>query len=448
MSSNLTLIIDGRNNEVAAWKSVATLQQNWQSGDRLILLITSSSHTSQLATSLESLELIRFDSSNTTQLKQIFQSITTRFVGYVSTGQIPGSLLPTCLAASCLLAWIPSLPFPIETACEHSIPISTWIIETSLLRKIEHRLQYEHDYTLLNLGQCLETEAINFGWSTVAYPSDVRLVSIEISASTTHPVLAIIPHYGCEQWLSQCLRSLLDQTRQPDGIVVVDDGSPVAPIDIVQQFPTVTLLCASSRVGPYRLIQQVIEDTHYWAYLFQDADDWSSCDRLQKLLAAMINTGCELVGTQELRVLESDLLPVCYPLDVNKALAEKPGHGLLHPTSLVTRDLVMRLGGFATGLQFGGDTEFLLRAVLVARVANIPDYAYFRRKRSGSLTTDPHTGLDSPARKTLIQHCKARARANHTALKTGQPLWLAPLIKGEPIQLRHVLGPQLSSLWR
>jgi hypothetical protein len=137
---------------------------------------------------------------------------------------------------------------------------------------------------------------------------------------------------------------------------------------------------------------------------------------------------------------------VCYPLDVNQALAEKPGHPLLHPSSLVTRDLVMRLGGFATGLKFGGDTEFLLRASLVARIVNVPDYCYFRRKHSGSLTTSPDTGLDSPARVELLMKLKNRAYANYAAMREGRPPELSPLVKAEPLRLFHVTGPKLQSI--
>jgi glycosyltransferase involved in cell wall biosynthesis len=236
------------------------------------------------------------------------------------------------------------------------------------------------------------------------------------------------------------------QTRLPEGIVVIDDGSGKPPVTIVEEFPSVTLLNSPHQVGPYRLIQQVIDDTNYDAYLFQDADDWSTSDRLSNLLHAAEVSGAELVGTQELRVFEeeSKLNPVVYPLDVNAALAEKPGHPLLHPSSLVARNLVQRLGGFATGLRFGGDTEFLLRAALVARIVNIPDYCYFRRKRVGSLTTAPDTGLDSPVRIELLKTLKNRALTNYTACRKGQLPCLEPLVKAEPIVLSHITGPQLS----
>jgi hypothetical protein len=241
------------------------------------------------------------------------------------------------------------------------------------------------------------------------------------------------------------LRSLLSQTRLPDGIVVIDDASNPPPIEIVEQFPGVTLMAAPDRVGPYRLIQKVIDDTHYWGYLFQDADDWSSCDRLQSLLHTALATGAELIGTQEIRVHDeaARLTGVNYPLDVNAALATKPGHPLLHPTSLVTRDLVQRLGGFATGLRFGGDTEFLLRAVWSAKVLNLPSYSYFRRKRLDSLTTAPETGLESPARLELLRQLKQRAIARNAAFAAKESVDRSPIATAPAIQLKHMTGPPL-----
>jgi hypothetical protein len=444
---DLTVVIDGRQNIEDKWEFIANFQQNMQAGNRLILLVTDTSPILPYLQLTEGLEIINIDFDNYTHLQGIFEAITTQFVAYIPTGLIPSPTLPNLPDCPGLIPWLPTISFPIETACESPVSASAWIISSVLLKQINSFVRHVQDYTLFNLVRLLDTAAIHFQWFTGTTTPNSKINIVDIKQSTHRRVLAIVPHYGCEPWLEQCLRSLLNQTRLPDAIVVVDDGSTTAPIEIVRQFPGVTLLTVPERSGPYRLIQQVIEDTDYAAYLFQDADDWSSCDRLQQLLDAMDTTGGELVGTQELRVLDSKFVPVCYPLDVNKALSEKPGHGLLHPTSLVTRDLVMRLGGFSTGLRFGGDSEFLLRAVLVARVINVPAYSYFRRKRSGSLTTDAHTGLDSPARQNLIRLCKERALANQVAVKAGSLPNLKPLVPGKPIRLHRVLGPKLSQAW-
>ncbi|MFK8186084.1 MAG: glycosyltransferase family 2 protein [Phormidesmis sp.] len=260
-------------------------------------------------------------------------------------------------------------------------------------------------------------------------------------------VLAVIPHWQCEQWLRRCLQSLVSQRYPLTNIVVIDDGSETAPIEIVRDFPQVTLLASTlaQQVGPYRLVQSVAERVNYTAFLFQDADDWSSCDRLQTLLTTARLHQADLVGSQEIRVMEpaQTLQAVGYPIDVNAAMRYAPGHGLLHPTSLVTRQLLQRVGGFATGLRFGADSEFLLRAHWIARVVNSPNYCYFRRKRPDSLTTSKETGLASQARKQLTQTMKVKARERSQAVQAGKPPDLRPLAVESLVELAHVCGPTL-----
>jgi hypothetical protein len=262
-------------------------------------------------------------------------------------------------------------------------------------------------------------------------------------------VLALIPHFECEEWLEDALASLTRQTRPLDGIVVIDDASDRPPADIVARHPTVTLLHADRNVGPYRLVQQVIEETDYDAYLFQDADDWSAADRLERLLETAEQTGAELIGTQEIRVFceEPEVAAIQWPVDVNALFAEKPtAFPLLHPTSIISRDLVMELGGFASGLRFSGDAELLRRAQHIAKVVNVTGHCYFRRIRRNSLTTAQATGLQSPERKRVMEMLWDRARANADRATAGEPLDLSPAVTAPPVGLRRLLGPELSRL--
>lgn len=257
-------------------------------------------------------------------------------------------------------------------------------------------------------------------------------------------VCALIPHWGCEQWLGQAIESLLEQTRPLDAIVVIDDGSEKPPVDIVARYEGVTLLGAPDNGGPYRLVQAVVDATSHDAYLFQDADDWSAPDRLEVLLATGEATGAELVGSHEVRVLadEGDVVEVRYPLDVNAALRERPASfPLLHPTSVVSGELLRRLGGFATGMRFSGDAELLRRAGHVARIVNADHAGYFRRKRRGSLTLGSDTALGSPARQAVQDVLAERALANAAQVAAGMDPELRPWRTAPPVALTHLAGP-------
>src|SRR5262249_19074163 len=152
-------------------------------------------------------------------------------------------------------------------------------------------------------------------------------------------------------------------------------------------------------------------------------------------LAAAERTGAELIGCQELSFDQRrELVLSCfYPPDPGPALRVQHTQALLHPSSLVSRDLVMRIGGFSSGLRFGGDMEFQLRAHHAGHAANIRRFCYYRRRRPDSLWTSPDTGKGSTARLEQEARIKAASRANATRVALGQEPDLSPAKRSEPI---------------
>jgi Glycosyl transferase family 2 len=347
-----------------------------------------------------------------------------------------------------LMPWLSATPIPPVQAQKYPSCVIGWIASRQLLERLCD-LGPLSCWTTLNLAEAARKSGGKLVWPSITVKpaisevEKVRTKDRELTSKSS--VLALVPHYKCETWLAACLESLVEQTRPLDGIAVIDDHSGSPPVDIVRRFPQVSLLETAENVGPYRIIQTIINNTNYDAYLFQDADDWSSYDRLELLLAEAEKTGAELIGCQELRIFcdTSRIIPVCYPVDVNAALGASPSHSLLHPTSLVSRSLAQRIGGYPTGLRFGGDSEFLLRAAYSARVVNLQRYCYFRRFRPGSLTSSPDTGADSPARQALQSSLRSRARKNAADKAKGRLPDLTPFAIMPPIELTHVAGPPL-----
>ena len=259
-------------------------------------------------------------------------------------------------------------------------------------------------------------------------------------------ILGVIPYYEAEGYLEAAIDSLVQQSRPLQGIVVIDDSSSTPPTKTLEKFPGVTLLRSAENSGPYRLIQEVIDHTGYDAYLFQDADDWSAPNRLDVLLDLATRTGKELIGSQGHRLIvdEGEVVLYQHPIDPERTFQttpkSKPVH---HPTSLVTRDLIQRTGGFCTGLPFSGDTEFLRRAATIGPIANTAEFIYIYRTRSDSLTGSEETGIHTAVRRELwaIQHPRAQWIADRVNAGLGPVL--APMAITSPADLRYLSGPAL-----
>ncbi|WP_069789361.1 glycosyltransferase family 2 protein [Cyanobacterium sp. IPPAS B-1200] len=327
----------------------------------------------------------------------------------------------------CWLIW-QNFSFPELTAHELSSDSISWIGKVDFIQKIS-----QEDNSILGNNYQLLNYFINN--KILCHTKLIKSQKLDLIGNYQDNILpkkimAIIPHHNCNQWLDYCLFSLINQSYKLTDIVVIDDKSTDVPINICSNYPEVTLLKSNKKVGPYQIIQSVINDSNYDYYLFQDADDWSMVDRLRISIELMDKMGADMVGTQEYRVDDINHIvnPVAYPLNVNGALQEKPGHPLLHPTSLIKRSAFLRVNGFANALLYGADTEFLLRSHFHLKIYNSPEFGYFRRKRNNSLTTSPITGLGTPHREKLLHTLKAIAYNNYGMVKQGKIPSTIPLV--------------------
>jgi hypothetical protein len=235
-------------------------------------------------------------------------------------------------------------------------------------------------------------------------------------------VLVVISFYGCEEWLHACLTSISQQSRSPENIVVIDDSSPALPVKFLEPFPNVTLLSTTRNVGPEKILNNIIKATDYDAYMIQDADDWSSHDRLELSLRALEQSGADIAGTQEIRLdLPRNAIRLyAYPEDVNFAMSRMIGHHLLHGSTLISRSLATKIGGFDEQLKVCADADFSSRAWHAGRIVNIPSFCLFRRARRGSLTTDVKTGSLSGVRNIELKFINIRGSRNLEKARAGR----------------------------
>ena len=100
-------------------------------------------------------------------------------------------------------------------------------------------------------------------------------------------ISVIIPAYNETKTISPCLQSLLNQTRKPDEIIVIDDGSTDKTIKQIKQFSQVKLL-KQAHQGPGTARNYGASQAKGKILVFVDADMEFDQDFLAQLLKPIL----------------------------------------------------------------------------------------------------------------------------------------------------------------
>jgi len=259
-----------------------------------------------------------------------------------------------------------------------------------------------------------------------------------------HRVIALVTHFNRPHLIGDAVGSLLAQTRLPDQIVVMDDCSTAAPLESVPDHPLVSVYRSEENVGPYRLIEWGVREFEADWYMIQDSDDISVHTRLERLLHAAEVHQADMVGSAFRNVSDDPAEDhvMSFPADASAEHLAPGGRLWVSPlgASIFSRELWRRTGGIATGLRFGGDSEFTSRACHVGKVINIESVELVRRVQPDSLTAAARTGLHSPARLALRTLLVMEAQARKDARNAGAAVDLRPFSTAPEIRLRLLRG--------
>ena len=215
----------------------------------------------------------------------------------------------------------------------------------------------------------------------------------------------IIPHRGDVAYLKNLL-SFLNQIKGIRVHVGIDQEITEELLKIKNNYPQTSFYgFAPNPVGPYVVRNWLIDNSSNGLVFFQDSDDTPCADRFGRLSTHMINNPCQLCGSHEIRLdyYHRNVRAIRYPVNVRSALDKSPGHSLLHPSSVITRQAFYQAGKLSEERIFGNDTKFLFHSYFILTdIQNIDDFLYIRRKRPGSLTTAVDTEIGSPVRVNLL----------------------------------------------
>ena len=182
-------------------------------------------------------------------------------------------------------------------------------------------------------------------------------------------IAVVIPVYRGD-YLAQCVASALAQTRPPDQVIVVDDGSPdVEAIDraLLPHGDRVTLIRqANAGAGAARNRGILAADTEFIAFL--DGDDIWAPDFLARQLQLLsrdprvdlVYSNARIIGEGPLRgSLFMETAPSCGEVTLESLLSQRCT--VLTSSVLVRKQVLLEVGLFDEALRRGQDFDMWVR---------------------------------------------------------------------------------------
>ena len=207
-------------------------------------------------------------------------------------------------------------------------------------------------------------------------------------------VAVVVPVRDGERYLEAALRSLLDQTRPPAELVVVDDGSRDGSAALAESLGVRVLRRPAIGVAAAR--NAGVAATTAGLVGFLDADDLAEPRRLELQVAALAADVDAVLGHS---------INFAQPGAERYRFAEGPRPGYNPGSMLIRRSAYEALGGFDESLPAGEVVDFFARAADLR--INVIDEVVHRRRVHGANATlhDPalHAGYLEVARRAIAR---------------------------------------------
>ncbi len=218
-------------------------------------------------------------------------------------------------------------------------------------------------------------------------------------------VSVIMPCYNVEKYVAKAISSILLQTYTNFELWIIDDASTDKTLEVINSFSdprikVVTFLENTLKIGA---VNEVLKDVNGKFICFQDADDWSSNQRIDMQVKAFLkdpqlgicltnykytnkkNESYKIATTDQ--NLKDEFLNFGHKK--NKDLAPS-----MCATMMISKNVLMKTFGYHPYFKgkVAEDIHWVYRILKYHKGVSIPDVLYFINLREDSLTGNLYSG--------------------------------------------------------
>ena len=203
-----------------------------------------------------------------------------------------------------------------------------------------------------------------------------------------------MPVFNTERYLIYALDSILGQTFEDFEFIVLDDGSSDASVHIIQEYAErddrIRFFPLEHR-GYVSLLRRGLNHCRGEFVARMDSDDISMPERFEKQVAYLLaHPDVVAVGSRVVLIdpygsqCENPSHKTTHE-EIEADLLNGVGWAIVHPTVMMRREPLMRVGGYREDLMVSEDLDLFLRLAEVGKLANMPDVLLHYRQHLGSV---------------------------------------------------------------
>ncbi|HLV01181.1 MAG TPA: glycosyltransferase, partial [Acidobacteriota bacterium] len=217
-------------------------------------------------------------------------------------------------------------------------------------------------------------------------------------------VSVIIPCFNSARFVAEAVNSVLKQTRPPDEIIVVDDGSTDDTADVLNRFKGQISYIRQENRGPSTARNTGIQAATGELICFLDADDIWLPEKLERQLdfitqnldVGLLFTDEEEIEAASGRVLQPSLLSSRkrferpnLPGYVSNAVEQLLLENFIPTSTVMTRRSCLKVSGlFDEKLQVSEDRDLWTRLAANFPVAVLPEVLAVKRVHSDNISSN------------------------------------------------------------